>query len=138
MFTLLLSSYSVQSLHIENLPKTQLNPDDLDFNKTLAYEYIVTQLDFGFRVPGTSAHVNCSDWIINEIGYYSSETIVQDFIIQKEGEQAYNCRNILGKINPDKEKIVILGAHWDSRNVAEKDITNRTQPIPGANDGDLV
>ncbi|MCG3223033.1 MAG: Zn-dependent exopeptidase M28, partial [Candidatus Heimdallarchaeota archaeon] len=61
--------------------------------------------------------------------------LTHNFTIQKEGQAAYECQNILGKLNTNEEKIVILGAHWDSRNVSEKDYIDRNLPIPGANDG---
>jgi len=111
------------------------NSFDLEFNETNAYDHISTQLGFGFRVPGTSAHTNCSNWIISQMQSTTSLVSTHEFIIQKEGEPSYNCQNILGKINPDRENIVIFGAHWDSRNISEKALTNREKPIPGANDG---
>ena len=107
----------------------------LDFNSTNSYKHIVKQLDFGFRVPGTGAHVNCSDWISNELLSTVSSVEIHNFEIQKNGQPSYSCQNILGKLNTDEKDIVILAAHWDSRNVAEKDVFNRTLPIPGANDG---
>jgi Zn-dependent M28 family amino/carboxypeptidase len=107
----------------------------LDFNEINAYNHISTQLDFGFRVPGTVAHNNCADWIYSQIQEYTEETVRQEYTIQIGNQPSYFCQNILGKINTDKENIVILGAHWDSRNVAEKDTFNQSQPIPGANDG---
>lgn len=111
------------------------NSFDLAFNETNAYEHISTQIGFGYRVPGTTAHDDCADWIRSQIQTYVDLDTIHNFTIQKEGQPSYNCKNILGKLNTDKEDIVILGAHWDTRNVAEKDLTDRDQPIPGANDG---
>jgi len=107
----------------------------LDFDENNAYNHISTQLDFGFRVPGTTAHNNCADWITEQIQIHAEEVVNHKFSIQIGSNPKYYCQNILGKINPEKKKIVILGAHWDSRNVAEKDSFNQSQPIPGANDG---
>ena len=108
---------------------------ELDFNETNAYNHISTQLDFGFRVPGTVEHDNCGDWIANQISSSVDEVLLHNFTIQKESQPSYNCQNILGKMNTEKNNIVTLAAHWDSRNVAEKDIVNQSLPIPGANDG---
>ncbi|MHA1198375.1 MAG: M28 family peptidase [Candidatus Heimdallarchaeaceae archaeon] len=107
----------------------------LEFNSTYAFDHISTQLDFGFRVPGTTDHVNCSKWIGNQLSSSVDEVIKQNFTIQKDSQPSYNCQNILGKLNTDEEDIVILASHWDSRNVAEKDYINQSLPIPGANDG---
>ncbi len=107
----------------------------LEFDESIAYDHISTQLDFGFRVPGTIAHNNCAEWIKDEIQAHVDEVIVQEYSIQIASQPSYYCQNILGKINTEKKNIIILGAHWDSRNVAEKDTYNQSQPIPGANDG---
>jgi Zn-dependent M28 family amino/carboxypeptidase len=108
---------------------------NLLFNESNAYDHIVTQLDFGYRVPGTPEHDNCSVWIENQLLTITDTVLVQNFTIQKQNQSIYECQNVLGKLNMNKSNIVIFGAHWDSRNVAEKDVYNRTQPIPGANDG---
>ncbi len=105
------------------------------FNETNAYDFISSQLDIGYRVPGTVEHDICADWIREQIDPTVDSVLTHNFTIQKEGQVAYECQNILGKLNTDKEKIVILGAHWDSRNVSEKDYIDRNLPIPGANDG---
>ncbi len=114
---------------------TSANTISLNFNETSAYNHISTQLDFGFRVPGTAAHNNCAEWISDQIQVYTDETLIHDYLIQKGSGPSYYCQDILGKMNTDKNNIVILGTHWDSRNVAEKDSYNQSQPIPGANDG---
>ena len=107
----------------------------LFFNETTAYNFIETQLSFGPRVPGTLSHIECADWIREELFDITDNIMTHNFTIQKYSEPSYQCQNILGKINPAKENIVIFGAHWDSRNVAEKDTENQSSPIPGANDG---
>ena len=43
--------------------------------------------------------------------------------------------NIMAQINPNKPKRILLGAHWDSRLIAEKDNERQDEPIPGADDG---
>lgn len=44
------------------------------------------------------------------------------------------CQNVLFKLNENKSNIVILGAHYDSRARATKDV-NKSAHVPGANDG---
>ena len=122
---------------LNSVQPTQVIADfnSLAFNENNAFDHISTQLDFGFRVPGTAAHNNCAEWIAEQMQTYADEVFIHDFYIQKPSQPSYYCQNILGKINTNKTKIIILGAHWDSRNVAEKDTYNQSQPIPGANDG---
>ncbi len=126
--------HSANTLHHEQ--NSTLNSEQLLlFNETNAYNLISSQLDIGFRVPGTVEHDLCANWIRNQINSHVDSVVSQNFTIQKEGLAAYECQNILGKLNTDEEEIVILGAHWDSRNVSEKDYIDRDLPIPGANDG---
>src|SRR5439155_11256162 len=54
----------------------------------------------------------------------------------------YRCanvsmHNVVGERAGTSGKLVILGAHYDTRPIAESDPdpANRTKPIPGANDG---
>ncbi len=128
-----LSINTSQQLSI--IPIMSLDPSLLEFNATKAYDHIVTQLNFGFRVPGYLAHDDCADWINQTLQNITELVTVQEFTVQKSGQPAYQCQNILGKINTNECAIVILGAHWDSRAVAEKDSINKYNPIPGANDG---
>ncbi len=143
ILTLLLCILMVSSidniLHTNILSQIQTQATSaqitLEFNSSSAYSHISTQLDFGFRVPGTAEHENCAEWIGNQICSSVDEVVKHNFTIQKESQPSYDCQNILGKMNTDEKNIVILASHWDSRNVAEKDVVNQSLPIPGANDG---
>src|SRR5690606_21312941 len=46
-----------------------------------------------------------------------------------------NIRNIIAQFSPEKEKRVMLFAHWDTRPFADRDNTQQGKPIDGANDG---
>ena len=45
--------------------------------------------------------------------------------------------NVIASFRPLARDRVLLGAHWDTRAIAERDPdpANRATPIPGANDG---
>jgi glutaminyl-peptide cyclotransferase len=124
-------NHSDQSKHTH--PASSQIPT-IDFNETKAYEYVEDQLNIGYRVPGTTAHTDCANWIRSQLVGKTDAVVTHNFIVQKSGP-AYACQNIIGKINPGKTDIVIFGAHWDSRAVAEKDTVDKGLPIPGANDG---
>jgi glutaminyl-peptide cyclotransferase len=51
--------------------------------------------------------------------------------------EAVPMHNVVAERPGVSGKVVLLGAHYDTRSVAEKDANpeNRTRPIPGANDG---
>jgi len=107
----------------------------IEFNATKAYEHIRVQLEFGFRVPGTVEHDMCVDWIREELQSVTETVISHNFSLPGPDETLIHCQNVLGKLNIHKSNIIIIAAHWDTRAIAEKDIINTTQPIPGANDG---
>lgn len=115
-------------------PKTPVSALDFTplFNSTNAYNHIVTQLGFGYRVPGYTAHSDCADWIRNQLADRTDFIYTQSFT-----KDSIPCQNIVGKMNTGRTNIVIFAAHWDSRAVAEKDpdSSKRDLPIPGANDG---
>ena len=48
-----------------------------------------------------------------------------------------NLFNVLARFNPDIKDRFMIMAHWDTREIADKeeDIINQTKPILGANEG---
>ena len=114
-------------------PKTNLKVPA--FNQDSAYQHIVTQLDFGFRVPGTPAHRETVDWIVAKMGGYGADVIEQDFKADFLGKKNVPCTNIMAQFNPESPVRVLLAAHFDSRMIAEKDDERQDEPIPGADDG---
>lgn len=102
-----------------------------------AYAYIEKQLTFGPRVPGTEEHAACKDWIVSELQANGADVIVQDFIANIYTGDKWQSYNIIGQINPEEKKRIILAAHWDTRFIAEEDRNKKRQkePILGADDG---
>lgn len=105
----------------------------LAFSSANAYAHLVAQLDCGTRVPGTPGHQACIRYLHSALAAHANVTL-HNYTVH-----GIACTNVLGKINADAEhdSIVILGAHFDSRAIAEKDPdpARRGDPIPGANDG---
>lgn len=106
-----------------------------EFNADTAYTFIKKQVDFGPRVPNTRAHLNCGDYLIDQLKNYHAKVLVQEFQEPAYDRQMLNLRNIIASFNPDQTKRILLAAHWDSRQVADKDTTEVDIPIEGANDG---
>lgn len=105
------------------------------YNESLAYANVETQVNFGPRVPGSNASSECVDWIVDTMSDLSP-TLTFSFNITKSGT-SIPCVNIITKMNPGHENILIFASHFDSRAVAEKDPSEELQslPIDGANDG---
>jgi len=106
-----------------------------DFIADSAYSYIAKQVSFGARVPSTKEHQICGDWLVGKLkafGYQIDEQIGE---VTAFNGKVLPVRNIIGLINPNAKKKVLLCAHWDTRPFADRDSVNINQPIIGANDG---
>ncbi|GAB3268206.1 M28 family peptidase [Larkinella harenae] len=105
------------------------------FNADSAYAYIEKQVSFGPRVPNTDAHRRCGDYLIATLKALGCEVTVQEFSATTYDNLKLNARNIIGSINPQATKRILLASHWDSRPFADQDSVARNKPVMGANDG---
>lgn len=101
------------------------------FDPQRAYQNVVSQVAFGPRLPGSEAHQRTIDWISSELRLSGWQVE-----IQSTTRLGHPIRNVVAK-RGSGTPWVILGAHFDSRLVADRDPdpTKRSQPVPGANDG---
>ena len=109
-----------------------------DFCADSAYRYISEQVGFGPRVPGSTGHKNCKDYIVGKLRSFGVDSI----IVQEAEVTAYNgdrlpIYNIIAGFNTEAKRRILLVAHWDTRPWAdmEQNQEKRNQPILGANDG---
>lgn len=104
--------------------------DIQEFNGERALADVQYQVALGPRVPGSEAHVQTGDWIAGELLKAGWQVEIQEL---KAGQPVRNVIGRMGKGQP----WVLLGAHYDSRQVADRDPLekNRQLPTPGANDG---
>lgn len=102
------------------------------FNGERAYRDVLAQVEFGPRVPGSQAHRAVGEWIIRELEAAGWESHVQAF---EYG--GYDLKNIIAwpRGTQGGTAPLILGAHYDSRFLADKDESAPNEPVPGANDG---
>lgn len=106
------------------------------FSADNAYNHIKSQLDFGFRIPGTPTHKQCADWLLKQLKTQCDTTYFQVGQSKNPTSGAtIPIYNIIGSINPQAEKRMIFAAHWDSRPMADQDDNNPKDPILAANDG---
>ena len=106
------------------------------FSADNAYNHIKSQLDFGFRIPGTPAHKQCADWLLKQLKAQCDTTYFQVGQSKNPTSGAtIPIYNMIGSINPQAEKRMIFAAHWDSRPMADQDDNNPKDPILAANDG---
>lgn len=99
------------------------------------YTLVEKQVGFGPRVPGSQAHQECGDWIVEQMTAAGLEIVEQEFPAATHTGKPFTGRNIIASLNPSASKRVLLAAHWDTRAMADKDDERKMDPIPGANDG---
>ena len=101
------------------------------FDATRAMNDAATQLAFGPRLPGSEAHRQTVEYILNELELVGWQVEIQ------EGEVlGHPIRNIIAR-RGQGTPWYILGSHYDSRMLADHDPdpAKQSQPVPGANDG---
>jgi len=101
------------------------------FDATRAMQDVTAQVGFGPRLPDSTAHQETIKYIQAELeraGWQS--TLLEQKI---NGHTAKNILATRSKENPT----LLLGAHYDSRLLADNDPQSANQglPVPGANDG---
>ena len=105
------------------------------FDGQRAWQDVAFQTDLGPRIPGSEAHRQVIDWIQTETVKHGWQTEVQDAVML-----GHPIVNVIAKRLPDQDASIpwiIIGAHFDSRLIADKDPDpeKRSQPVLGANDG---
>lgn len=106
-----------------------------NFSGEIAYQHVVKQVSFGARVPGSQAHSLTQLYIRDELKKSGWQTNIQK--VDFKGQQIINIVAFLQSCSTIKRPWIILGAHYDSRIYADRDldVTRRKFPVPGANDG---
>jgi Zn-dependent M28 family amino/carboxypeptidase len=107
------------------------------FNRDSAYHFVAQQVAFGPRVPGSEAHQNCKNWLVQKFESYGATVIEQNFPAKTYYNKTLPATNIIAQFNPGAGKRLLLAAHWDSRHIADSPLSSerKTEPILGADDG---
>ncbi len=101
------------------------------FNGQRAYQDVLTQVDFGPRIPGSDAHEQTAQYIQAQLTSAGWSVELQELIYQN-----HPIKNIIAK-RGSGSPLIIIGAHYDTRLIADRDPDpeKQNQPVPGANDG---
>ncbi|HZD57267.1 MAG TPA: M28 family peptidase [Anaerolineales bacterium] len=105
------------------------------FDGDRALEDVRYQTGLGPRVPGSEAHTRVIDWITSELAAAGWRTSLQDTAMM-----GHPVKNIIARRPSSQDSDlpwIIVGAHYDSRLLADQDRepSKRSRPVPGANDG---
>lgn len=101
---------------------------ELPFDGQLAYEQAWAQCGFGPRPTGSEAGRKTSDYIASQLERLGWQVQTEEFHYR-----GLSVRNIIGKRG--KGPVIILGAHYDTRPLADRDPQTPDQPTLGGNDG---
>jgi glutaminyl-peptide cyclotransferase len=105
------------------------------FSSDSAFEYVKKQVGFGPRVPGTTAHKQCADWLFGFLKTVADTVIWQEATVSDNRGGRTGLRNIIASFNPAVKQRILLCAHWDTRPFSDEDPLIKTKPADGANDG---
>lgn len=106
------------------------------FDAQAAFAHVQKQVDFGPRVPGSTAWKQCGNWLVEAFKAVSDTVYVQETTVTQPGSnKTYPCKNIIAAINPNATDRILILAHWDSRPWADEDVNNTDKPIDAADDG---
>jgi hypothetical protein len=101
----------------------------LNFDGDSAFAYLEAQMNFGPRWPGNPGHDLVREYIVEELENLGWAVEEQNF-----DYQGFAARNIIGRANQGAGPVIILGAHYDTRRIADQTLGS-FEPVPGAVDG---
>lgn len=101
------------------------------FNAERAYQDVVYQTSLGPRTPDSEAHELAIDYFRSELQKANWQVEIQTVEVN-----GHILKNVIAR-RSDMPPEIILGAHYDSRLLAERDpdLKKQQEPVPGANDG---
>jgi len=125
VFAVILTGFVIWKYSLFNRPNFQ------PFDAERAYQHVKNLSEFGPRTPGSEAHEKAIDYFRSELQKYNWQVEVQ--IVEVNG---HTLKNVIAR-RSDVPPQIILGAHYDSRLMADRDPDpeKQKQPVPGANDG---
>ena len=100
-----------------------------------AYYFVEAQIKFGPRIPNSASHKSTGYFLSAQLKKYGAKVTEQPFESMSYDGKKLFLRNIIGSYFPEKQKRILLAAHWDTRPFADKDKENPNAEFDGANDG---
>lgn len=98
------------------------------FDGQRALAHVKLQVGYGPRPVGSAANRKTADYVARNLKGSGWRVEYEDF-----AHRGLPVRNVVGKKGTGP--VIILGTHYDTRPLADNDPTDRSQPVPGANDG---
>jgi hypothetical protein len=108
------------------------------FEAARVIAHVEKQCSYGPRIPNSAARDSAAAYIARTLEGAGALVSVQPVRLPDPyGERTLRLMNIIARFAPERERRVMLAAHYDSRPWAdqEPDTALHTRPIPGAVDG---
>ena len=106
------------------------------FDGDRAFADLTAQCALGVRPPGSPGHTQCLELIRQRLTPNADKVVLQPFTYtDPDRHVTLHLTNIIGIINPNAAKKVMLFTHWDTRPTADMDLDHKDKPIVGADDG---
>lgn len=107
------------------------------FNADSAYAHVARQVAAGPRVPDSEAHAITRAYLQSTLERYGATVTVQQFDAKLYDGKRTKGYNIIGAFRPEAKRRIFICAHYDSRHIADSDLSKerRDEPILGADDG---
>jgi Zn-dependent M28 family amino/carboxypeptidase len=108
------------------------------FDQERAFHALRELCDLGPRNHGSKGKSNAENWIQQQLRKAGAKVELHEFQHTPKGDtKQLSFRNIVGRINPQMTRRVLIATHYDTRATADKDPdeARRNEPIIGANDG---
>ena len=108
--------------------------ESLIFNGTNANTSVGWQVSLGSRTPGSEPSALFRSAVEENVTAWGWEVYTQQH--ESHGMNLTNLFATLNGTGDGEQGRIVISAHYDSRNVADKDLnaSNQTLPVPGAND----
>lgn len=109
----------------------------VQFNADSAFISVEKQCSFGPRVPNSTAHDLCGDYIVSAFKALGLEVTEQKTNQTAWDGKTLHTRNIIASYGPEVADRIIICTHWESRPWADADpdSTKHHEPVMAANDG---
>ncbi len=105
------------------------------FNSDSAFQFVKDQVDFGPRVPGSTAHSKAATYFESKFNSWNWATEVQQGKATTFNGKNIPIKNVIARTDTSNPNRILLMAHWDSRPFADRDNERKKEAIDGANDG---
>ncbi|MCA9941009.1 MAG: M28 family peptidase [Anaerolineales bacterium] len=99
------------------------------FDGRRAHQFAAAQLSLGPRWPGSDGHRQVRALLVDTLTQANWQVETQDF-----DYQGFAAQNIIARANVGHGPVVIIGAHYDTRRIADQ-TPGSSAPVPGAVDG---